>query len=79
MKVNSNISGDVGSKTGTWPISGTEYWKWAKSAKFSFSRVYIFKSKLNRTKLHHILIKKWLKLYIETLNVNFKLKIRCEN
>ena len=27
----------------------------------------------------HIYIKKWLKLFIETRNVNFKLIIRCEN
>ena len=26
-----------------------------------------------------IYLKKWLKLYVETINVNFKLIIRCEN
>ena len=34
-------SGEISSKTNTWPISNTECQKWAKSAKLSFSRVYI--------------------------------------
>ena len=37
---------------------------------FLFSRVFIFKSKTSRRKFHHIFIKKWLKLYIQTINVN---------
>ena len=40
------------------------------------TRVYIFKSQTSRTKLLQIFIKK---LYFETINVNFKLIIRCEN
>ena len=35
-------SGDTSSKTNIWPISNTECQKWAKSAKLSFSRVYLY-------------------------------------
>ena len=35
--------------------------------------VYIFKSKTSRTKLHYLILK--MALYIEKINVNFKIKI----
>ena len=51
-------SGEISSKPNTWPIYNIDYYKWAKFAKLSFSRVYIFKSQPNLTKLHHTFIKK---------------------
>ena len=42
------ISGEISSKTNTWPIFNTECWKGAKSAKIYFSRVYIFKSRVEK-------------------------------
>ena len=51
------ITGEFSSKTNIWPISNTECKKWVKSAKISFSSVYIFKSKPSWTKLHHTFIK----------------------
>ena len=66
------ITGDISSTINTWPIYNTECQTWPKPAKLSYSRVYIFKSKTCRTKLHHIFKKKMAKLCIETINVNFK-------
>ena len=37
---------------------------------------YLFQEK---NKITPYIYKKWLKLYIETINVNIKLTIRCEN
>ena len=49
------ISGDISSKTNTWPISNSV--RNEPNLQSSFSRVYIFKSKPSRTKLRHLFIK----------------------
>ena len=59
-----------------WTTGVIKLLEMGKICKVSFSRVHIFKSKTSRTKLHHIFKKNWLKLYTETVNINFKLIIR---
>ena len=69
-------TGDINSKTNTRPISNNECQKVCKV--ILSKRIYLeIQAELSKTTPY--IYKKWLKLFIERKNVDFKLIIRFEN